>query len=146
MMEVSFFVDGIPRPQGSKRIFGRGRFTESSEHLQDWRSAVAWRAREKMRSDPPMTRPVKIVVEFRFPRPRNHFIGRNPAKGLRPDAPKFVGKDPDSDKLLRGIFDALTGIVVQDDNLFVEGLWSKVFHETPGVHIWVQEVTEKKAA
>ena len=38
---IEFWVEGIPRPQGSKRHVGNGRMVEASKHTAGWRKAVS---------------------------------------------------------------------------------------------------------
>jgi len=55
---------------------------------------------------------------------------------LRPDAPKYVARRPDLDKLLRGLLDALQGVLVRDDAQIVSIEACKRFAsegESPGV-------------
>jgi Holliday junction resolvase RusA-like endonuclease len=41
------------------------------------------------------------------------------AKGLKYDAPSFVTRRPDLDKLIRSVLDAITGVLIQDDSQIV---------------------------
>ncbi len=115
---VTFTVIGHPAPKGSKDWKGNDRkgrpiLLESSDRLPAWRKAVAvaavgvpW---------PSLPGPVAMVILFRFQRPPSHFGKR----GLKPSAPAFPVGPPDSDKLLRAVYDALqdTGRLVNDSRV-----------------------------
>jgi crossover junction endodeoxyribonuclease RusA len=64
----------------------------------------------------PMVGPVSTQVTFIFPRPKSHYRTGRYQFDLRSDAPEYHSSKPDTDKLLRAIGDALTGIVVRDDS------------------------------
>ena len=126
---TSFFVEGVPRPQGSKRSVGGGRFIEASKYLPEWRKSVVGAAREAHKGEP-LQGAVTVSAEFVFPRP----------KALKPhqDAPPHTSA-PDTDKLQRAVGDALTiaGIIGDDAQIHT---WRahkrRAKHgETPGAHI-----------
>lgn len=111
--EVLFEVIGLPQPQGSARAFtyrraadkGGGvgaRVDSDNPKLKAWRQQVALAARQVHRGAP-LAGPIRIVAAFYLYRP----------KDLRHD--KAHVTRPDVDKLGRGIGDALTGVLYQDD-------------------------------
>lgn len=111
---ITIEVEGTPRPQGSKRHVGRGIMIESSKHVADWRSWVRLKAQQAMDDKPPIGKPAPVFVSilFGFDRPKSHL-----RKGVvTANAPIFHTGRPDSDKLLRAVLDAMTGIVFQDDS------------------------------
>lgn len=125
---TAFFVEGRPVPQGSKRHVGNGILIESSKHLGAWRDTVAWAARKHCHT--PAEGPVRLVVEFVMPRPLR--LGKTKSE------PHTV--TPDTDKLLRAVFDALTGLAYIDDKQVVHVTASKryaVHGEQPGAHIHI---------
>ena len=140
---IEFWVEGIPRPQGSKRHVGNGRMVEASKHTAGWRKAVSQAALAAFTGEP-ISGPVSVAFQFLFPRPKSHYrTGRNAAI-LRQGAPshpttRAVG---DLDKLARALCDSVSvtsgGTVLQDDSQVV-GLWSEKEwaqrDETPGVYI-----------
>jgi crossover junction endodeoxyribonuclease RusA len=128
---LDVFVAGTPRPQGSKSHVGNGVMVESSRHLGDWRSTVAWTAHEAYRPAPLLENATVLVVEFVMPRPKS-------LPKSKP-TPRHT-KRPDTDKLLRGIGDALTGVVWGDDGQCDHATGSKRYAEpgeTPGARIMV---------
>ena len=123
MTELSFTVEGIPAPQGSKRAFnhrhtGRVVMIESAgDRLKVWRQTVTLKARSvaaQQSWEPPAA--VTTSVQFYLPRPKSHYRTGRFAGQLKPSAPLFHVTKPDSDKLLRAINDALTDAgVIRDD-------------------------------
>lgn len=98
-------VEGRPAPQGSKKIEGNGAMRESSPYLAAWRAAVkrdvyAAYLRDHIKPDElPLHRgPVAVSITFRL------------------DPARRVDAAPDLDKLLRGVWDALTGARVWEDD------------------------------
>lgn len=122
---ISFKVEGIPRPQGSKRHVGGGRMIESSKHVAAWREWVRMRAAEAMAGRAPFTGPVSVEAVFWFVRPKSHFKGTS----VRESAPLLPASRPDVDKLLRASLDAMTGIVFVDDSQVCMLLGCKEYHK-----------------
>lgn len=127
MTELSFDVEGLPAPQGSKNAFkhkdtGKVVMIESAgDRLKAWRQIVTLKARSAagLRA---WKQPRAVVVHMTFylPRPKRHFgTGRN-AGILKPSAPIAHVTKPDGDKLTRAIFDAITDAhVIPDDSAIV---------------------------
>jgi crossover junction endodeoxyribonuclease RusA len=98
---TSFRVFGRPAPQGSKKSVGRGRFIEASKYLPAWRAEVK-QAAEENKPDSLYSGELALEVVFYLEKP----------KTVKRDAPTVP---PDLDKLIRGICDAMTGTVYEDD-------------------------------
>lgn len=118
---VRFEVEGLPVAEGSMRGFvvgSRAVITHDRRpHLLLWREAVREAARLQGGGLMP-NGPVSVWLSFRLPRPKSHFLPVNrsrPRPVLRPDAPLYPSTKPDLDKLTRAVFDAMTGVVFDDD-------------------------------
>ena len=98
---IAFRVFGRPAPQGSKKSVGRGRFIEASKYLPAWREAVK-QAAEENKPDSLFSGELALEAVFYLEKP----------KTVKRDAPTVP---PDLDKLLRGICDAMTGTIYEDD-------------------------------
>jgi Holliday junction resolvase RusA-like endonuclease len=107
---ISFTVDGVPIPQGSKTRWG----TEDNPHTRGWRSTVAEKAAAL--GVPYFIGPVSVSVAFIFPRPKAHYRTGRHADELRETAPHWHTSVPDLDKLQRAIGDALAGPVLRNDS------------------------------
>ena len=143
---ISFFVAGLPKPAGSKRGFyipklKRVIITDANPNSKDWKFDVKHAAQEAY-IGVPLTVPLAVEFTFFMPRPKGHFrTGRN-ADVLRPSAPAFPCGKPDVLKLARGVEDAMTAIIYQDDSQIVsERLFKRYAEGTPGVQVEIKEET-----
>jgi crossover junction endodeoxyribonuclease RusA len=120
---VKFTVYGKPQPQGSVRAFmpKGARFpvvTSDNKALKSWRQEIASVAMVEMNGTAMHTGPMHVMASFMFARP-NSLPKRITRKTTKPDV----------DKLLRGLLDAMTGIVFRDDAQIIVASISKQFGE-----------------
>lgn len=136
---LAFIAFGEPAPQGSKVVYN-GRPVESSKKLKPWRAAVALAAEQAMREQQlePFTGPVVAEVVFLLPRPKT--VTR-----------EWPETKPDTDKMQRGIGDALSvdSKVLGDDSKIV--LWAKsgkIYADIgrPGAAILIREAQKADLA
>lgn len=111
MSEVTLWVSGTPKPQGSKRAFkhkttGNVVMVEDNKNVRDWRSDMKNVAGAEFADTPPFEGPVTVMVVFHMPRPKSHPKTKQ----------TWPTSKPDVDKLLRAVLDALTGIAFKDDS------------------------------
>jgi len=112
----------------------------NAKWLTPWRSSVAAAAALAMDEREALIGPVRLELAFRVQRPHGHYgTGRNADK-LRPSAPAVPITNPDLDKLVRAVLDALTGIVYRDDAQVVE-LEVVKRYGPPGLDAWVMTWT-----
>ena len=119
---ISFYVQGEPAPQGSKRFVGihngKGRMIESSKKVKPWREAVYWaaiEAKSKTAMVMPMDGALAVWMVFALPKP----------KSVRRQAPD---RKPDLSKLVRSTEDALVNAgLIADDARIVVCLASKSY-------------------
>jgi len=124
---VRFSVPGIPVPKGSLRVFPVKKKTGQLgvkfipfPRLIEWQAAIRFEASRLYAPNLPWTGPVNIRISFRFPRPKSHFRSLDPHfPTLKADAPLFVVRRPDLDKLIRSVLDAITGVLIKDDSQVV---------------------------
>ena len=83
--------------------------TASRKRFADWRGDIRMAAMQAMGEEYPSRHCVRLLVEFQLPYPRSSI--RKWQFGWWPHT-----KQPDIDKLLRALMDALTGIVWVDDS------------------------------
>lgn len=128
-------VDGTPRPQGSKTAgvnqgTGRVFMREASPGLKVWRDLVrveaqvaalrvCWR---------PVSGPVCCEYGFVFGLPKR-------PGGRRADDPHC--QDPDIDKLVRAVNDAVSGVLFVDDNQVCGVVAWKRWGVSPGLVLTV---------
>jgi crossover junction endodeoxyribonuclease RusA len=140
-MTLAFFVPGIARPQGSKRLVrtktGDTLMLDSDPTLKSWRLDVMTVARSVRPSDWPLDGFFSVAIEFRYSRPRGHFSARGEltAHGKRTPFPSGF----DCDKLCRGVCDALTGTLYHDDRQ-VKRLFAQLAFGEPGAFVSVEPI------
>lgn len=125
-MNVEMYVPGIPEPKGSKHLrrFGAkvwmmdGASGKAHRKLEEWAFRVKSHAERSAKAnaiEAPTDGPVGADVTFYMPRPAA-------AKKRIHCAVK-----PDLDKLFRGVFDSLKGILISDDSRIVQLSGRKVY-------------------
>ncbi len=137
MDSVTFHVTGIPAPKGSFTRMPNGAMlpagtAASRKKGADWRNDIRRTALETMGERLPSRGPIRLMCEFQLPYPVSSI--RKYQMGWWPHI-----KQPDVDKLLRMLFDALTGIVWADDSQIAFVNCNKVYawNDRPGAHIIV---------
>jgi crossover junction endodeoxyribonuclease RusA len=148
LIDVSFRVFGLPASQGSKRHVGRGIMIESSKRLKPWRQDVMVAAERAYKGEV-ITNPVRVEIDFFFPRPKSHYRTGKYSDLMKANAPLYASShgQGDLDKLLRSTIDALSfvtgGCVIRDDCLVVSISASKQYCNAitpPGAAIRVVEL------
>lgn len=146
-MSLSFFVPGIPQPQGSTSSYfkgGRIVTTSANPKLKAWRHAIAMACKaQRFIAFYDKGEPIGMAMTFYFARPANHFNAKGDLKDL---APKYKTTTPDSDKLIRATLDSLTGIAWWGDQQVVDIECSKRYcdeaNNRPGVAIVIWHMTD----
>lgn len=142
--EITFFVSGEPRQQGSKsaRVV-RGKpiltdgFGSTPKRLKSWRKSIRDTASAKRLDEFPKTpapifakhEPVSIYLAFYFLKP----------KSVKRDYPSVM---PDLDKLVRAALDGLTGELFHDDAQVIDIVTTKRYvsenQPLPGLKVYVK--------
>lgn len=147
MIAIEFRVHGEPKAQPRPRAFARkmgdkyvARVFESGT-AEGWKSLIAQAARPHT-PKAPLVGPVFVDVVFYFARPKSHYVGNNPAKALRKDAPLYHTSKPDRDNLDKAVLDALTqlGGFWRDDAQVCSGIIAKMYSDQPGVHVEISQL------
>lgn len=141
---LNVFVPGVPQPAGSKRAIpnrrtGKPIIVDDCKKSAPWKDTVRVFVSQEF-SGEPTNKPVRLHLKFVRARPKSHYRG---VKNwlLKANAPKYPTTKPDTTKLVRGVEDALTGIVWLDDSKVVYQTAYKTFG-APGVHVTVEELDE----
>jgi crossover junction endodeoxyribonuclease RusA len=143
MAEIRFFVPGIPRPGGSKKAFyikklNRVVVTEDNPRSMDWRTSVAWAAKEAVAT--PIAGALEVHFAFFLTRPKSHYG----ARGLKPSAPKYPTVKPDITKLIRSTEDAMKGIAWIDDSQIASQHGEKFYGDKAGCWITIRRMEEAR--
>jgi len=135
-LKVEFSVPGCPIPQGSIRAFmpkgwTRPVLTSDNPKLKVWRATVNVAAQSAMRVQcqdrAEKGVPLNITMAFYFRKPTSVKADSKTTK-------------PDVDKLVRSIFDSLTGVVYTDDSQVVIVTAAKHFGTPERVEIFAESL------
>jgi Holliday junction resolvase RusA-like endonuclease len=141
-MRLTFSVYGVAPPKGNMKAFipkgwQRAILTDSNKNIKQWTLLVADGASAAIQQLPehergPLTEGVRLTVMFYLPRPKKYQrAGVDPVHITKPDL----------DKLVRGVKDALTRIVWNDDSQVIELVTRKDYarlDDAPHVDIAVE--------
>lgn len=128
MGALTFFVAGVPVPQGSKTGYARGGSVQlvdsNAKALKPWRAEVSRVALRSWLGRMPMEGPVRVYAVFVFAKPKTV---KREAPSVRPDLDKLVRA------LLDGVTDAKT--IWRDDAQVTQLDVEKTYGVAPGVHV-----------
>lgn len=135
MSGVTFFVAGIPIPQGSKKGFSQKGSTfvsivdDNKTVLKPWRETVTRIAEASWLDRSKISGAAQVEAVFVFVKPPS--VKR-----------AHMSVKPDLDKLVRAVFDGITDAALwEDDGRVVRLVTEKVYGRAPGVHVTVTEVS-----
>lgn len=135
MTPIVLRVVGLPQPKGSSRVvpirrqirsLRDVRVTSDNPKLKAWERQVQQAAALAARGREPFDGPIRLDAVFTFLRPKSE--RRRVFHTVRPDLSKLV----------RGIEDALSGLIFVDDAQITATQSQKRYGETPGVVITIQ--------
>ncbi len=139
IFSVTFFVPGQPVGKGRPRAARRGSHIQlyTPEKTASYESLVATAAHGAMRGAAPITGACHVEMDIRLAVPLSWSAKkRNQAlEGL-----VFPTKKPDMDNVLKAVFDAINGIVWEDDVQAVYVQAVKRYSAIPGVSVQVKSV------
>ena len=134
---VTFTVDGDPVPKGRPRFARRGQFvqTYTDSKTLEYETHVALKARHAIGASEPLKGALSVFLYLRYAVPESYTKKRKEACLLGLEFPNRI----DLDNVYKSITDAMNGIVYVDDSQIVEAHIKKVYAETSGANIMVQE-------
>jgi Holliday junction resolvase RusA-like endonuclease len=149
-MRLKFFVPGTPVPKGSAKGFvvknkatGKMRaivVQDNKERQKPWASMIGLLASQCYKGAL-LSGPVSLSLQFVMPRLKGHYGSGKNADVLKAGAPYWHISKPDTDKLIRCVKDALTGVVWGDDSQVCRmDFILKVYGDKPGVHIEINSI------
>lgn len=150
---VSFRVDGDVVGKGRPR-FARtkagGVATRTPEKTKSYEGKLAYAAQQAMGDGPLIDAPVEVMIRVTVAVPESWPAWKRAlalSGGVRPTS------KPDSDNVVKIVFDAMNGVVYRDDVQSVDHTFSKRYGERPGLEVTVCEqaalpaqVTKRPAA
>jgi len=137
-MILTFTVYGVALPKGNHKAVWRPgmqfpKITESNRNVASWQQLVKEGASQALNNLPDADRRifmegVRLTIGFVLPRPQS--LAKRITAHL---------KAPDLDRLIRAIFDGLTGTVYQDDRQVCELVAAKRYATIgEAAHVWVR--------
>ena len=140
IFSVSFFVPGQPVGKGRPRAARRGRHIQlyTPEKTASYESLVATAAHGSMRGAEPIKGACHVDMEIRLMVPVS-WSARKRNQAL--DGQILPTKKPDMDNVLKAVFDAINGIVWQDDVQVIQVQASKRYSAIPGVAVVIKPMT-----
>jgi len=144
--QLSFTILGVPFAKQSMRVTRQGHTYTSAKVRKGQANLRAQIVQQLPAGHKPIDGPVAVRrVLFVFPRPQHHFRTGKYSGLLKDSAPTFVTKKPDlTDNLMKGLFDAMNGVVFLDDKQVVAvDNTRKVFGDTPRIEIEIEEMEEE---
>lgn len=128
---VEFIVPAIPVPQPRPRATIRGNhaavYHPKNTPVEDFKATCRLAASEAY-SGPPLDGPLRLDVEFVFPRPKAMFWKTKPMPRV------WHTKKPDRDNVDKSLMDALSGLLWHDDSQVCDGRiqkWTAAGDEQP---------------
>lgn len=145
-MQVSFEVphEPIPQPRQRSRIVRSAKayiqnYTPAKHPVASYKRACVEAARDAMKRMSPLVGPLSVELVFVMPRPSNKIWKTKPMPAYYRDA------KPDIDNLEKSTFDALNGVLWQDDSQVCVVNKRKVVaagDESPRVKVAVRTIEE----
>lgn len=136
---VAFNVPGKPvgkgRPRAARR--GKGITLYTPEKTATYESTVALFASQAMAGRPLISGPVDVVMRVVLPIPASWSIRK---KDHATDGIVMPTTKPDMDNVVKAIFDAINGVVWNDDTQVVDLLVRKRYGLTPCVSVIVSQL------
>lgn len=142
---IRIVVQGKAAPAGSKRSVtnkktGQSFVIDANKNAAPWKAYVASEGARQYHG-PLLDGPLDVEFVIVRARPKNHYgTGRN-AHVLKDSAPLQPTSAPDTTKLVRGVEDALTGIVWVDDAQIVNQSAQKRYGDKPRVEVRIRETS-----
>ena len=142
-------VFGPMKAQGSLRSFKHAKtgavITPQDTKVKSYRGRIVDAWMSKYKGPQVHEGAVDVTVVFALRRPDTHFkaktkSGRAYREVLKDDAPDFVTKSPDLDKLCRSVLDALTGFAYEDDKQVAFLHATKVWGSADVTTIFIKEM------
>jgi Holliday junction resolvase RusA-like endonuclease len=133
MIKISIPVE----PMGAVRMTRRGKFTNPKAlRYLAYKDHLQWQAKQQRKGNFFSSGPLEVFIWFTMPIPDSYSEKKKTAL-----IGEYHIKKPDTDNLVKGVFDALNKILWQDDNQVSKVTAIKVYGEKPGIDVEVRVLT-----
>ena len=142
-MKITFFVDAVPVPQPRHRVGPGSKGGRPRAYLRDdhsvhvFKQIVQIRARQAHQGEP-LAGPLKVSLLFLMPRPARLVWKNKPMDRMQ------AAVKPDVDNCAKSVYDALNGLLWNDDGQITWAVSYKLYHagdESPGVQVEVESLS-----
>lgn len=142
--EIFFTVPGAAVPKGRPKFARRGNFTVAytPEKTVNFENLVKSRADDAMNGQEMHMGPVSANIVIALPVPTSWSKKNKEAALLGHIAPT---KKPDSDNVIKAIFDAMNGIVFKDDSQIVVLSARKFYALSPNTLVQIKSTGQEAA-
>lgn len=124
----------VTRPNGSPVI----AVTDDNPKSRDWKQQVAHAASAAYRG-PLLTGPIRFALHVVRPRPKGHFTAKGSLNKTGSETPFPITK-PDVLKLARGVEDAISGIIWNDDAQIVDEHLTKAWGDQARIEVKIEQI------
>lgn len=137
-LQIEFTVPGDPKGKGRPRFSRVGKFTKTYTDAKTrlYELKIANEAKLAMFPHEPLETPIAVYMEINVPIPSSYSKKRKEACLLGVEMPC---KKPDADNILKGVLDAMNGIVYKDDVQVIKISVIKKYSSEPCVYVVVKE-------
>jgi len=139
---LKIIIPGIPIAKHRPRFARRGKGTAVYSDQETEEDLMLWHVKQQTSGHRLFKDAVLVDTKFFMPRPKSHFgTGRNAGK-LKPSASKYHIKKPDTDNLVKFLFDIFNGSVWKDDSQVIYEVSEKIYcvpGEEPRTEVTVQD-------
>jgi Holliday junction resolvase RusA-like endonuclease len=142
MNDITIVVHGDPVPQHRPRFVRTGKFVRTYNVKEDntYREKLYWEAKKQVKR--PISREIPLLVELNVYRRLTSALARKAEEAemglIQPNT------RPDIDNYIKQVFDALNGIVWEDDGQIVKVVAAKWYSATPRIEIRVHSLGSTK--
>ena len=137
---VKFSVEGVPVGKGRPKFARRGNFVTAytPAKTKTYEQQVADAARVAMGAKLRTMEPVQLNMDIFVPIPKSWSKIKR-ARAL--NGVEYPTTKPDIDNVAKAVFDAMNGIVFQDDKQIINHCITKRYSDNPRVEVRVYEVS-----
>ena len=137
---VKFSVEGVPVGKGRPKFARRGNFVQAytPTKTKTYEQQVADAARVAMGAKLRTMEPVQLNMDIFVPIPKSWSKIKR-ARAL--NGVEYPTTKPDIDNVAKAVFDAMNGIVFQDDKQIINHCITKRYSDNPRVEVRVYEVS-----
>lgn len=126
-------------PMGCVRMTRRGKYVNpAAKRYLSYKDSIQWQMKKQTKGHTLLTGALEVEILFHMPIPQSWSKKKqNEAIGT------YHTKKPDSDNLVKSVFDSLNKIIWHDDNQVSRVIATKVYGKTPGIEIKVRRLGDE---